>query len=70
MVNFYKQHRRSGFDRRTGEERRRVLSLDYFVNGKERRIGAERRRRGEMRKGWFRVNKWSSVLVGSKARKG
>jgi hypothetical protein len=53
---------RSGFDRRTGEDRRSAYDLDHFLKGgKERRHYVERRWRKEMRKGWIRISKWSSV---------
>lgn len=53
---------RLGGDRRSGEERRTVYSLDYFLQGrKERRKWVDRRWRRELRKGWVRVSKWSSV---------
>jgi hypothetical protein len=55
---------RSGFDRRTDEERRDVYDLNYFENGgAERRRIVERRRNNEMRTGWQRVSQWSSVPV-------
>lgn len=53
---------RTGMDRRSGEDRRDAYDLDYFLQGgKERRHWVERRWRKEMRKGWIRINKWSSV---------
>jgi hypothetical protein len=53
---------RSGFDRRSVTERRVAYDLDYFTKGgKERRQWVDRRWRKEMRKGWIRVSKWSSV---------
>ncbi len=56
--------KRSGFDRRTGEDRRQVLDLDVLDRlGYDRRRG-ERRRRGEKRAGWIRITRWSSVFVG------
>jgi hypothetical protein len=63
--------RRSGIDRRSGEDRRKVYSLDYFANGGiERRSMWERRSRGERRLRWVRVNEWASVFIGdSKAQK-
>ncbi len=68
-MNFNSQHRRSGLDRRTLEERRQVFSLDYFnANGEERRGRSERRNRGETRDGWVRVNKWTSVFVGAELK--
>lgn len=66
MVNFFDKKRRSGIDRRTGEDRRQVMSLDYFgENGQERRSYSDRRTKGEMREGWVRVSQWSSVYTGN-----
>lgn len=49
-------------DRRTGDERRYAVSLDYFTETPvERRKGNERRKKGEMRDDWVRVTQWSSV---------
>jgi hypothetical protein len=60
--------RRSVFDRRSGEDKRILYSLDYFMDGgKERRDGKERRQVGERRSGWARVYKWCSVFLGKKA---
>ena len=55
--------KRSILDRRSEDDRRRVYSLDYFLQGGvERRTGAERRnQRQERRSGWVNVNGWSSV---------
>jgi len=45
-----KMKKRSFIDRRSGEDRRKKYSLDYFEsNGKERRIGEERRKKDERR---------------------
>ena len=50
------------FDRRSGEERRRILNRGYFrLGGDERRGGEERRSGPERRKDWLRVTKWSSM---------
>lgn len=49
-------------DRRSGEDRRMVYSLDYFLKGNpDRRSGLERRMKYERRKGCVRINEWSSV---------
>ena len=49
-------------DRRSGEDRRKVYSLDYFTEGgKERRKVKERRKRDERRSNCVRVSDWSSV---------
>jgi hypothetical protein len=56
--------RRSPIDRRSSDDERKALDLDYFDNdGTERRAHAERRTQGERRLDWFRVSKWSSVHV-------
>jgi hypothetical protein len=56
------EKKRSGVDRRSGEDRRQAYDLDYFLRGgTERRHWVERRWRKEMRRGWIRVSKWSSV---------
>ncbi len=45
-----KMKKRSLVDRRSGEDRRKTYSLDYFKNdGKERRVKEERRKQGERR---------------------
>ena len=50
--------------KRSGEDRRGKSGL-FFLNGSERCNNRERRQCGEKRKGWGRVNKWSSVLMES-----
>ena len=45
-----KMAKRSFIDRRSGDDRRKTYSLDYFENdGKENRVKEERRKRGERR---------------------
>ena len=45
-----KLKKRSFIDRRSGEDRRKSYSLDYFENdGKENRIKEDRRKQGERR---------------------
>jgi len=62
----FKKDRQSRLDRRSGEDRRKTYSLDYFVNGgKERRQAEERRHKGERRNEWSRIDKWYSVFTGS-----
>jgi hypothetical protein len=57
---------RSGIDRRSGKDRRDAYDLDYFLKGgKERRRWVERRWRKELRKGWIRISRWSSVDLSS-----
>lgn len=49
-------------DRRSGEDRRNVYSLDYFLRGnRDRRSGRERRLNIERRTGCIRINEWSSI---------
>lgn len=60
------RERLSRFDRRSGEDRRKVYSLNYFMKGgKERRKSNERRSQGERRSGWMRIDKWYSIFMGS-----
>ncbi|MFH2043769.1 MAG: hypothetical protein ABIK92_01325 [Pseudomonadota bacterium] len=58
-------HKRSEVDRRRTLERRQsydVLVVDIL--GQERRRPTfERRKNGELRKDWTRINKWISVPV-------
>jgi len=60
--------KRSGIDRRSGEDKRKVYSLDYFKNnGMERRLNIkDRRKKVEPRKSWDRVNKWYSIYIDRK----
>lgn len=56
--------KRSFVDRRSGEDKRKAYSLDYFVaGGAERRGGSERRRGNERRFGWLKVSQWYSVFI-------
>ena len=49
-------------DRRSGEDRRRVYSLDYFFKGNlDRRNAPERRTNFERRIDCIRINEWSSI---------
>ena len=49
-------------DRRSGEDRRKAHSLEYFLKGGiERRSRNERRHQDEKRKDWVRISKWSSL---------
>jgi len=58
------ERRKSNSDRRFGKERRRSFKLRLFLNKKvEKRMGKERRAKYELRRGWVRVDKWSSVLL-------
>ena len=48
--NKKKMKKRPLVDRRSGDDRRKIYSLDYFENeGKERRLREERRQQGERR---------------------
>ena len=61
--------KRSLIDRRSGEDKRKRYSLDYFTDGgEERRKGKERRQSEERRSGWVRVYKWCSIFLGKKNR--
>jgi hypothetical protein len=54
---------RFSYDRRSGEDRRRSYSLEYFLEGgKDRRRRKDRRRTEERRTDWVRVSDWGSVL--------
>lgn len=49
-------------DRRSGENRRTVYSLDFFQKGKiDRRERRERRTKNERRADCVRISEWSSV---------
>lgn len=55
-------------DRRSGDDRRKVHNLNYFIRGGvERRKFIERRTQEERRKNWIRVDEWVSVFVGDPA---
>jgi len=53
-------------DRRSGNDRRKSYSLDYFSKGGTERRGSKEDRRinPERRDRWIRVTDWSSVFVG------
>lgn len=57
--------RNSELDRRSGLDRRKGYSLDYFSNGgTERRKYKDRRRSPEKREGWVRMgDTWASFKV-------
>ncbi len=49
-------------DRRCGEDRRKVYSIDYFLSGhRDRRLRRERRINVERRQDCVRVDDWSSI---------
>ena len=54
--------KRVSSERRSGKNRRRIISLHrFFYNGSERRELKDRRTNTERRDGWVRIGKWSSV---------
>jgi hypothetical protein len=54
--------KRSRKDRRSGKERRKVISLKHFrFKIKNRRRLQDRRKTPERREGWVRLSKWSSI---------
>ena len=56
--------KRSFSDRRSGKDRRRILSLHRLrFNGPERRALNDRRSQVERRDGWVKIGKWSSVKM-------
>ena len=55
-------------DRRSGDDRREVYSIDYFENnGLERRQSIDRRSQAERRDDCISVSKWTSVCVSENA---
>ena len=55
-------------DRRSGDDRRESYDLDYFEQGGvERRIGIDRRQRGERRVQCVNVSQWSSICPDKKS---
>ncbi len=60
-----KPERLSRLDRRSGEDRRKKYSMNYFLKGGiERRKNEERRKQGERRSDWLRIDKWYSIFIG------
>ena len=58
------ERRQSNFDRRFGKDRRSSFKFRLFLNNKiENRRRKERRAKYELRHGWVRIDKWSSVLL-------
>jgi len=54
--------KRDFFDRRSGKDRRKSISLQhFFYKGSERRMMQIRRSQVERRHGWVRIDKWSSA---------
>ena len=55
---------RTSFERRSGMDRRRAYRFGLFSKGgDDEPEGKERRSRSERRKGWVRVDRWSSVQL-------
>lgn len=61
--SFEKKRTRDPYlDRRSGEDRRKIYSIDYFLqNNPDRRSGKERRLNIERRQNCIRINEWSSI---------
>ena len=61
--NILKIGKRSGVDRRSTDNRRRVFDKSYFATqDMEKRHKKERRQSPERRTEWVRVSNWKSVL--------
>ena len=60
-------HYRSNQDRRSGDDRRRAYSIDYFRNGgverRDYKAGDRRGRTKERRRGWIQITRWSSMFM-------
>ena len=58
---------RASSERRSGKDRRKIVSLHrFFYKGPERRNTIyDRRSQEERRDGWVRISKWSSVEMQS-----
>ncbi len=56
--------KRSGLDRRSGDDRRQAYHVDYFDQGGVERRSGERRSPVEKREGWIRVGKWVGICIG------
>jgi len=57
-------NKRSGLDRRSGNDRRVDYTRSFFCRAFDQRTGRERREVEELRKGWVRVSKYSSAYLG------
>jgi len=56
--------KRSFSDRRSGKDRRKILSLRHLgYKGSDRRTLMDRRSKIERRDGWVKIGKWSSVKM-------
>ena len=62
--------KRSFFDRRSGQDRRKAYNIDYFLEGGvERRnspTGDRRNGDNDRREDWIKISRWSSLHVGGK----
>ena len=57
-------NKRSGTDRRTGNDRRFDYTRSFFSRPFDQRKGSERREIEESRTGWVRVSTFSSAYLG------
>jgi hypothetical protein len=57
-------NKRSGEDRRSGNDRRLDYTRSFFSRAFDQRKGSERRELEEVRFGWVRVSKFSSAYLG------
>ena len=62
--------KRAFFDRRSGQDRRKAYSIDYFLEGGDERrtspTGDRRNRDNDRRKNWIKISQWSSLHVEGK----
>ncbi len=58
--------KRSGKDRRSGIDRRKLYIFDYYGNNETNKRSRKKDRRSltDRREGYVFVNKWSSTLLG------
>ena len=61
-------NKRSGKDRRSGNDRRIDFTRSFFCRPFDQRKGVERRETDELRRGWVRVSKFSSAYLGFPVR--
>jgi hypothetical protein len=57
-------NKRSGIDRRSGNDRRTDYTRSFFSKPFDQRTGFERREIEELRSGWVRVSRYSSAYLG------
>lgn len=62
-------NKRSGLDRRSGNDRRKEISRAGLGSQRSQHSCAERRESHEIRTGWVKVSKYSSVYLGVSAKK-